>query len=368
VHSRWPASASHRFNAAAQDGTDKHIVNAQDRDTTSGGALGAEYLAPEEERLGEARREEEYQALMQRLSHQSVVKHFDAYADIEWNSPEFRIDRDDSRWQLDTDDVLGATEWYQAQPASIRSRIGLHMQANFFKLGVAFESVLKRGLLEFATKLPNHSAEFRYCYHEVIEEAQHSLMFQEFVNRSGFEIPGLNRVERTGANMVVRMARNFPELFFVFVLAGEDPIDHAQRQTLHRNRADIHPLLRRIMQIHVTEEARHLSFARHYLRRQVPMLGTARRTQLMVRVPLILGGMGRMMMEASPAIMREYGIPKEVSQQAYKLNPVHRDRTLGATEKLRALCTELRLINQWSWRIWRMQGIWPASATLLTAD
>ena len=87
-------------------------------------------------------------------------------------------------------------------------------------------------------------------------------MFEEFVNRSGFEIPGLNRVERTGANMVVRMARNFPELFFVFVLAGEDPIDHAQRQTLHRNRADIHPLLRRIMQIHVTEEARHLSFAR----------------------------------------------------------------------------------------------------------
>jgi hypothetical protein len=97
------------------------------------------------------------------------------------------------------------------------------------------------------------------------------------------------------------------------------------------------------------------------------MLGAARRTQLMVRVPLILGGMGRMMMEASPAIMREYGIPKEVSQQAYKLNPVHRERTLGATKKLRELCTELRLINQWSWRLWRMQGIWPASATLLAA-
>src|SRR3989454_8600620 len=34
------------------------------------------------------------------------------------------------------------------------------------------------------------SPEFRYVYHEVIEEAQHSLMFQEFVNRSGFDIPG----------------------------------------------------------------------------------------------------------------------------------------------------------------------------------
>ena len=133
------------------------------------------------------------------------------------------------------------------------------MQANFFKLGVIFESVLKQGLLEFAGRLPNGSAEFRYCYHEMIEEAQHSLMFQEFVNRSAFDIPGLNRVERAGANMVVRMARRFPELFFVFVLAGEDPIDHVQRQMLHKNRADIHPLLRRIMQIHVTEEARHLT-------------------------------------------------------------------------------------------------------------
>jgi hypothetical protein len=82
----------------------------------------------------------------------------------------------------------------------------------------------------------------------------------------------------------------------------------------------------------------------------------------MVRAPLIFSGMGRLMMQASPSIMRAYGIPKEVSQQAYKHNPVHRERTLGATEKLRGICSELRLINHWSWRLWRIQGIWPASA------
>src|ERR1700677_3721764 len=103
--------------------------------------MAQEFVVPEEERAAKAVQGDAYFDLIQRLSHQSVVKHFDAYADIEWNSPEFQIDRDDPRWQLDTDDVLGATEWYQAQPASIRSRIGLHMQANFFKLGVAFESV-----------------------------------------------------------------------------------------------------------------------------------------------------------------------------------------------------------------------------------
>src|SRR5262249_47979467 len=47
--------------------------------------------------------------------------------------------------------------------------------------GWQFESVLKRGLLEFALRLPDDAPEFRYCYHEVIEEAQHSLFFREFV-------------------------------------------------------------------------------------------------------------------------------------------------------------------------------------------
>ena len=172
-------------------------------------------------------------------------------------------DPNDPRWELEPEDVLGATEWYRSQPAQVRSRIGLHMLANFMKIGVIFEYVLKRGLLDFANRLPNGSPEFRYCYHETIEEAQHSLMFQEFINRTGFDIPALSRLELRGADFVVKYARKFPELFFVFVLAGEDPIDFVQRETLRKNRVDIHPLLRRIMQIHVTEEARHKSFARH---------------------------------------------------------------------------------------------------------
>src|SRR5579859_3772657 len=225
-----------------------------------------EFTVPEEERIGKAVRDDAYFDLVGRLSHQSVVKHFDAYADVEWNNPEFRIDHDDPRWELEADDVLGATDWYRLQPPGIRSRIGLRMLVNFMKIGVIFEYVLKRGLLDFASQLPTGSPEFRYCYHETIEEAQHSLMFQEFINRTGFKVPPLSKLEARGADFVARYARTFPELFFVFVLAGEDPIDYVQRQMLRKQRAEIHPLLRRIMQIHVTEEARHMSFARHNLR------------------------------------------------------------------------------------------------------
>lgn len=323
--------------------------------------VAEEFVVPEEERVSRVIQNDAYFNLIRRLSHQSVVKHFDAYADIDWDNPEFRIDPDDPRWELESDDVLGATEWYRTQAPRIRSRIGLHMLANFMKIGVIFEYVLKRGLLDFASRLPTGSPEFRYCYHETIEEAQHSLMFQEFINRTGFNIPGLSRLERRGAEFVVKYAHKFPELFFVFVLAGEDPIDYVQRQTLRKNREDIHPLLRRIMQIHVTEEARHMSFARHNLRKRVPVLSGLRTARLAFSAPLILGAMGRMMMEASPQIAHEYNIPREVVDAAYRTNPTQHRRMHEASSKLFGLCDELGLVNRWSVHLWKVMGISPAA-------
>ena len=62
------------------------------------------------------------------------------------------------------------TEWYRSQPQEIRAEIGLSRIVSNMKVGLQFENVLKRGLLEFAAKLPNGTPEFRYAYHEVIEE------------------------------------------------------------------------------------------------------------------------------------------------------------------------------------------------------
>src|SRR5436305_1318554 len=153
-----------------------------------------------------------YESLIGRLSQQSVVKHFDAYADVPWDDPEYRIDPADPRWELSDDDPLGATDWYKAQPQEVRARIGLQGIVSAMKTGLEFESVLKRGLLEYASTLPNGASEFRYAYHEVIEEAHHSLMFQEFVNRSQFDPPGMPKMMQFGSRGVVKLGRRFPEL------------------------------------------------------------------------------------------------------------------------------------------------------------
>jgi hypothetical protein len=323
---------------------------------------GAAADVPEEERVEQAKLDRDYHALIERLSRQSVVKHFDAYADIAWDDPEMRVDPSDPRWELSADEPLGMTAWYRSQPQAVRSAIGLHMIATFAKIGLQFESVLKRGLLEFAETLPNRSPEFRYVYHEVIEEAQHSLMFQELVNRTGFDIPGLPAWMRLAARQVVRLGRQFPELFFMFVLGGEDPIDHVQRVML-RQKETMHPLLRRVSQIHVTEEARHLSFARHYLKRNVPKLGPLKRFLLRLRTPLILGQMSRLMMQPSRQIVAAYGIPPEVMDEAYRRNPVHRQRKVEALAKVRALCEEIGVASPGFVPLWRTFGLWPESAT-----
>ena len=308
---------------------------------------------PREER---PRAKEPYAALLGRLSRQSVVKHFDAYADVDWERAEHRIDPEDPRWELG-DDALAATSWYRALPPGTRARLGLHLIATKMKIGAQFENVLQRGLLEFALGLPNGAPEFRYVYHEVIEEGQHSLMFQEFVTRTGFDVPGLGFWDRLGSRRVLGAARRFPALFFIFVLGGEDPIDHVQRTELTSGRP-LHPLLERIMRIHVTEEARHLSFARHYLRAHVPHLKPAARASLALQAPLILGPMAQLMMRPSAEIVGTYDIPKEVVAEAYTRNRRHRAKTVEALGKVRDLCREIGIVTRWSLPLWQRMGIW----------
>lgn len=292
--------------------------------------------------------------LVRRLSEQSVRKHYDAYEDVPWDDHE--IVDDDPRWILRDTDPLGRTEWYQSLSPERQARIGLHGVVQKMKTGLQFEGILKRGLLEFAEGLPNGAPEFRYVYHEVIEEAQHSLMFQEFVNRSGIDVPGLPWDARFGARRVVAMGRRFPELFFIFVLGGEDPIDHMQRQWLKRGVA--HPLLERIMRIHVTEEARHLSFARHYLKNRVPALSRFGRLRLSIAAPMILGEMAKLMLKPSRQMIRDYDIPAEVIDEAYTNNPEFKADAATSLAKVRNLCIELGLVNGLTKRLWVKRGIW----------
>ena len=322
--------------------------------------------APPAEELDESSEQlkagDRWNKLLDRLNDLSITKHFDAYVDVPWDDPAYALDPTDPRWELDPEmDPLGATRWYQDLPQADRARLGCELVASKMKIGLVFENILKRGLLEFAMTLPNGSPEFRYAYHEVIEEAQHSLMFQEFVNRTGYDAPGLRKLDMATTRRIVALGRRFPQLFFLFVLGGEDPIDYVQRRELRSDR-EKHPLLERIMRIHVTEEARHLSFARHYLKRTVPTLSLWQRTRLAVGAPVILGSMAQLMLKPSKDLVERYRIPAEVIAEAYSDNPDYHRETLASLGKVRKLCVELGLVRWPFTLIWRRLGLDPKTA------
>lgn len=295
--------------------------------------------------------------LLARLNRQSVVKHFDAYADVDWDAPDNGIDPEDPRFERPADCGIGRTAWYRAQPADVRARMGLHLACAQLRLGMEFESVLCRGLLEFARTRPPGSPELRYAYHEVIEEAQHSLMFQELIARSGLPTRGLEGLDDLGARRVPRFGRTDPELFFIHVLGGEAPIDHAQKVELARKEA-LHPLMRRVMQIHVTEEARHISFAKSFLRERVPRMSRWRLLKLRIQTPLTFAVMAHQMLQPPRWLLDAYGVPAAVRREAFRDDPVHRARMAEGLRPLRDLCMEIGIVTPALVPMWRALGIW----------
>lgn len=311
------------------------------------------------------RRAESYPSIVERLSRASVKKHFDAYADIPWEDPAFRVHPEDPRWIRSDADPFAATSYHQALPLHMRARIGLALVAFQMKMGIAFESILQRGLLELAATLPNGSPEFRYAYHEIIEEGQHSLMFQELVNRSGFDPSGMSGLIAWQARKVPALGRTFPELFFLHVLAGEAPIDHVQRLELRRGEA-IHPLQRRIMQIHVTEEARHVCFAERYLEEHVPRLGGVRLLRLRFLTPLVLREITAQMLRPPAGFFDAFGVPRAVVREAYR-GPSYHKLSLDGLRPVRELCVRLGIVTPRWVPLWRRLGLWEDGLPALPA-
>jgi hypothetical protein len=298
-----------------------------------------------------------YVGVIERLSKASVDKHWEAYSDIPWEDPEYLLDSCDPRWILPSIDRLGRTEWYRSQPETVQAQIGLWRVATTMKVGLQFENLLKRGLLSYAYKLPNGSPEFRYVLHETTEECHHAMMFQEFVNRTNMPIKGMPRSVDIIAQMFPHTQRLSTELFFIFVLSGEDPIDYFQRQTIKSDQ-DLHPLQEKIMRIHIAEEARHISFARHYLKHRVPRISWLRRKLLSIATPLILGVMARIILAPNPAMIKYFNIPKDVIREAYQDDDGWDQDMKNSVSKVREMAAELKMVDPVSRRIWAAVGLW----------
>jgi hypothetical protein len=295
----------------------------------------------------------DYAATLTTLSEASVRRHFNPYTDIDWEAPEFSVTDNDPRWALSKTDPLGQHPWYQAQPVEKQIAIGMWRQANSAKVSLQLESILIRGLMYYTFWVPNGSPEYRYCLHESIEECNHTMMFQEMVNRIGLDVPGMPRWLRWISPAIPLYAGPLPGTFFFGVLAGELPIHHGQKNML-RDGGTVHPIMEKVMAIHVAEEARHISFADQFLSKRVPRMTRRSRFTLSLYVPVVMRALCQAIVVPPRKFFREFDIPHSVRKELYFDAPRSRQALRDMYGDVRMLCVDVGLMNPFAMLVWRI--------------
>jgi hypothetical protein len=295
----------------------------------------------------------EYVASLSSLSEASVRRHFNPYTDIDWEAPEFAVTKNDARWVLSTTDPLGRHPWYQAQPLERQIEIGMWRQANNAKISLHLESILIRGLMHYTFWVPNGSPEYRYCVHESIEECNHAMMFQELVNRIGVSVPGMPRWLRWISPAIPLYAGPLPGTFFFGVLAGELPIHNMQKSMLREDKSS-HPIMEKVMAIHIAEEARHISFADQFLSKRVPQMVRRSRFALSLYVPIVMRVLCQAIVVPSRNFFREFDVPRSVRKELFFNAPGSRQALRDMYGDVRLLCEDVGLMNPFAVLIWRI--------------
>ncbi|BDT88645.1 diiron oxygenase [Nocardia cyriacigeorgica] len=299
----------------------------------------------------------DYRDALHTLSEGSVNRRFDPYLDIDWDSPELALDPKDPRWVLSPEiDPLGATEWYRNQPLDRQIEIGKWRVANSIKVGAAFETILIRGMMQYIMKLPNGSPEFRYCLHEMTEECNHIQMFQELVNRIGVDVPGMRPIFRALSPFIGVAGGYAHVVLFIGILGGEEPIDHFQK-ALIRDGGNMPPMVLRTMEIHIAEEARHISFAGEFLKAHIAKMNPVSTQVCAIAFPLAMRWLAGEIIAPPRSFAKQFDIPREVIKEAFWRSPQSRKILSGYFGDMRALADEIGLMNPVTRRLWNALGI-----------
>ncbi len=208
-----------------------------------------------------------------RLLKGSAKKSYEPVVDIDWEAP---LADDKYFVPPHMSSLYGTPMWEQM---SEQQRIELSRQefVNYLSMGIWFENMLNQSLLRgMIHSSPTAHSTF-YELTELGDEARHMLMFGRAIERLGIEPFWPTGYAARRVNAMAFVFRG--PMLWIAALVGEEIFDALQRRILEDGE-DVQPLVQRVMRIHVTEEARHIQFARDGIRRDVPTLSPRMRRLL----------------------------------------------------------------------------------------
>ena len=197
-----------------------------------------------------------------RLLKGSVKKSYEPVVDIDWDAP-----LDPGKFYLPPRLVsLYGTPMWDEMNREQQIELSRQELVNTLSAGIWFENMLNQSLLRTILHEDPTSRSTHYKLTELGDETRHMVMFGKAIERIGAKPVRPPRLHRMIIN-ALPLAFQQGSMLWVAALIGEEIFDSLQRQMM--DDPELQPIIQRLMRIHVTEEARHIQFARDGARKRV---------------------------------------------------------------------------------------------------
>lgn len=279
----------------------------------------------------------------ERLLKGSARKSYAPVVDIDWETP---VVPDTFFLPPRMVSLYGTALWAQM---SHEQQIELSRQefVNLLSAGVWFENILNQALLRGLMHADVTSATTHYSLTELGDETRHMVMFGRTIQAVDAIAFQPKRIQRMIINTLPLVFQK--QVLWIAALVGEEIFDALQRQIL--DDPDVQPIVRRIMRIHVTEEARHIQFARDGARREVPMM--KRRNRFLLATIHGAGGPFYRYLFTNRAVYHRAGLDGNQARRQARANPNFHATTRAGFAPLAAFLTDIGLMNPISRRMWK---------------
>lgn len=278
-----------------------------------------------------------------RLLNGSARKSYAPVVDIDWDSP---VVPDKFFLPPRVVSLYGTPMWADM---TREQQIELSRQEfiNLLSAGVWFENILNQALLRGLMHADVTSAAAHYSLTELGDETRHMVMFGRAIKAVDGKPFQPGRFQRMIINALPLVFQK--QVLWIAALVGEEIFDALQRQIL--DDPELQPIVSRIMRIHVTEEARHIQFARDGARRDVPMMKRCNR--FMLATIHGAGGPFYRYLFTNRAVYRRAGLDGRDARRQARANPYFHQATRAGFAPLAAFLEEIGLMNPISRRMWK---------------
>jgi hypothetical protein len=289
----------------------------------------------------------------ERLLKGSVKKSYAPVVDIDWDAP---LDPDKFFLPPRTISLYGTPMW---EKMGREQRIELSRQefVNTLSAGIWFENILNQALLRDMLHRDATARSTHYALTELGDETRHMVMFGRAIERVGGRPVRPRLYQRMIINTLPLIFRG--PLLWVAALIGEEIFDALQRQMM--DDAELQPIVQRLMRIHVTEEARHIQFARDGVRRRVPQM--PRINKMFVANINGVGGLFFRYLFTNPVPYKRAGLPVRKARLAALTNKNYHETSVIGFAPLAAFLEEVGLMGPIARRMWRRSKFLPLDAS-----